>query len=1636
MKLSPEYLAAKAAVPIEAEPTKVGLLERTLTHILNLPARAVAGATNSISGIAGQGKVIPDLPIEMQLPPATGLAEAAVDITGHLAPMLVNASGISKAMEAIPKFANLAKSSPVAATMAKDAAILGFLGGEQGALTAAEQAAEGAGYGALTALPRAQRVLPAAGIAALSKLALDELHPEKMQIMGMPVTQGDLNAIIGFGAALLPGQQRFRALPDRFALPERSAHTVEPDMQMVVRRPDINYDAPSSPLQATDAPIDATFYDIPNVPIITGREQPLAIMDAMGPQNIDDVLQRTIPAFDQVIPAKGASLYTQSLRPEFAGAIQEQMVLQDLQSSMARQDWSNMERIMRDPFIANILEAKGIPNQTEQFLENFRKELLRLEGERFAQANVTENIPSTVKGKTPITPLSIAIEKQDVGRAANETVREELKKARVPSKGKLQDIPEYLRTQGGAIDPSVMVALGRGAAGAGLGAIVDEDDPVRGAMIGASIGLSPEFVKFFFNAAQKLTPKNLGNKSGAITIFDPKASPQPYAGDAAKLFQSATLEHEGKVYEAATHMGAYNKLIKDYPDVSPESLKAGFRTKAGDIVSRREAADMLGQKKGLESEDILNFATNANMGQPTNIVDLAVVKTHDEFSKRISDKLDQKIQSIRATNLLKGESITSASSGRKYKFIKNTSTHNERPRMIIEDVFSGEQSTVYTHVNGQPAWVKSDGTPVAVLPKMVSPTKPEGAFVFPELNQAMGRAAVGALVGGAVGGVADGQEGFIYGSMVGALALGAGPTVAKKVASLFANMQIPASSKVGWDTRFKDAAGRGFEPNPTATQRFARWLEDNIQYKLPQELRSAMQVAKGAASWMLDAADSALQKIGWKYDAPKALRDLTNDFLDQTIDEVTYLARVANQFVNQSDLDYAQFAVTARNSITGLQKLAASGASPAQQKVINTTLDKYMTKSYKLFTHQNWVPDEKVIDDLAVKILQSGAWPNSTFESIRTELAQYVREVKSNSAIYKSPALTTKIGQLIAQKAFINRKQLSNTYKKFLGEVTDPTERIYQTLLRLRPMAEASKYFEQLTTQTKQDGWLPHFFQSRAEKLAFEQHLQSRVNLSADDAAKWELYQQVWRGHQNAQSHPRMGKLADGIVTRQVWDTLQTFDSARNEVANPLMRSLMGIHTAVKMGRTVFNPIQHVRNWLTLPQFAIIARADMNSMHEAWKILRDPKHPLREEVVSRGIHNVDQVRSEFYNELQNVLGDKFNWSSIGNINTGMGTIDLEIAEKLTRRGMRKVMDAFRVPDGLVRIGAYLSAKSRFAESMGKPLNDPSVIEAATQFTNRYTYNYDAIIPLGKKLREKPFANLFISYVMETARITKNLIEDVIKGSNGISHSRGYALLPLGMLFAIPAIIQSQAESALSPSDHADWQKLKGMMPEYMKYKSYTNIQRDKLGQFSFTDFTPLMPTGSFNEMFKAILDGSIEGVAEVNPVFGLDNTPMFNIVASQITGEDRRTEREFRGEPLSLTNFKDRIANIAKELLPPQMPGIGSEALKFVQAYTENEQGVEGITNLKTGVKLTPEDFWQPYYAGVRSSSANIGAFQRRLIAKAKNEIANETAYLNDILRTDMKPEVKQQAIDNTLRAIKAIQDTVRVHLQTPPDRN
>lgn len=920
----------------------------------------------------------------------------------------------------------------------------------------------------------------------------------------------------------------------------------------------------------------------------------------------------------------------------------------------------------------------------------------------------------------------------------------------------------------------------------------------------------------------------------------------------------------------------------------------------------------------------------------------------------------------------------------------------------------------------------------------------EAGSESPEMRAAMGRAVIGGLIGGTAGAIVDdpgSHTGLMAGTIGGALLAMAGPALIRRALQEHATATapdlaaVPPTKQTGSTTVGTPSFKLG---NMIARAQLAEHMDagsasilDKTLNRLDKYLgtsqgevftRLKLQ-AKGPAEYFTQMADKAVSKMAW-IDVDQQVKDLTNQFFNGELPKDEYLKQMS---VDSKNKAYADFATVAKDAKAGLQQIGSHGQGNSQRtELMNKTLDSYITRSWRMFTDTSYSPSDMDVKKLAQKLVETNAWGENKTESQLTDsLRQWITEVKRNKGIYR-PASGTKIDQSVFEHGKDwGKDPAAKEWAAFLGEITNPIDRIKLTVLKLKPVAQASEFLHQVANGlNRSDEGLKLAFGSEGEKMAEQA---KTLEALKNDPNNGQLRKQLLelQQYKYVPQDATYGALQGQYVHRNVFDVLNDWNQTSALDSGP-GRALMGLNQLMKSNVTYRNPMSIIHQVVSSPFFMTIGKG-WSQAGEALNIMKaGMDHPMMKELFDNGIIGADAISKDVLRDSNRISGGLLNGvSGSEGANTYLGRVDATIAKlglvgKLTDS---KLAEAFKFPNNLTRVATYLAAKVRAADELGLSLSSQDVINKAVEHTNRYTHFYTDPSKAVLAARNVPFVNQFISYASEMTRILKNLGEDLVTGDSG---ARMHAVMSLGMLFALPEAAQRLSESNLSDKDKKEWEQVKAGLPDYQK-DNYLIVQgRDQAsGKFRVYNINLLSPAKDFSNVTRALIDGRVKDAALNNPMIGLADNPAMNIAGSFMAGRDRFTQRQLRGPG-------DYFATVAKEIGGPLTPGVGSTVQHFQQAYYTNDQGRQGITD-KLGRSITPSDFWLGTLSTIKAMNIDPKVIQSGVMADYKQRAANEIAFYNDIAKSTQPADVKAKALERLNEALKQLQNNLYQHLGVKP---
>lgn len=907
------------------------------------------------------------------------------------------------------------------------------------------------------------------------------------------------------------------------------------------------------------------------------------------------------------------------------------------------------------------------------------------------------------------------------------------------------------------------------------------------------------------------------------------------------------------------------------------------------------------------------------------------------------------------------------------------------------------------------------------------------------------RATVGAVTGGlVVPAIGGNQTSTAEGVLLGGIAGLFGPAIVKRLLSGNFPQEIADAIKSSKGNPIKTMAAilgnkslrdmglearYGWTGEASTMSKMVRLLEREMNVNLDPKMKALIEEARGQGTMVLATVQDALDKIRW-YKPNADTQTAVESYFTGKLSKDAFMKLMDNPELQT----YGQSMIAAREGMTTLTQMFASGMTNSNFKdQLLKTADSYLGKFYSAYKEGKFNMEHF---DAAKKDLMA-KYPNQYTEQMADDiLREHMREVQANRGMFggrrgnsgqkiDSALMSRRLAteeEIEGQKVIVGglehdpysadylkekgkldwmeQHKITDAWRDWLGEYKNPTERLIYTFQKVHPSAISAKAFSYLDERINSNGlrfsYTPTGL-SQARSL-----IESEMTKAShpDDVARLQNQLKELSGYGALPQGSAYGKLSGKWVDRFTRDEVNTYATPFKWMEQPILRSISSFNNLLKISRTALNPLTTVRNYLQLPMFALISKTMPGDLAEAYRTINKLKDDTYRTMLERHIIGADYVASELSGGPGHVLS---------------GHMDSDIAVKLAKFGMDKALKFYQQPDLLLRAGAFISARRRFANeamqagegkfaSLQDAMKDSGVIDKATEFTNRYTMNYSAVPRIVKIGRQLPFINLFVSYTSEITRILKNLSMDAIS-PGADSAGRLHAITVLGGMAAIPAMLTATFEGNLSTKDRADWEKVKTLSPDYARGRFRLPTSRDAEGRFHYMDITNLLPADSYSQMIKSMSQGDYKAALAVNPIVSLQNTPLLNMATEQIAGEDLQSGRKI------IDNF-GRVREILKETLPPIVPP-GYEGSRLINAFSGNDQGGAGLTNLRTGVQYKPSDVIANYLTGMKFGNVQLATVQRSAISDAQQKIQQQQTLLKDTLSTNVAQPEKDKAVAN-----------------------
>jgi hypothetical protein len=662
---------------------------------------------------------------------------------------------------------------------------------------------------------------------------------------------------------------------------------------------------------------------------------------------------------------------------------------------------------------------------------------------------------------------------------------------------------------------------------------------------------------------------------------------------------------------------------------------------------------------------------------------------------------------------------------------------------------------------------------------------------------------------------------------------------------------------------------------------------------------------------------------------------------------------------------------------------------------IANNIGTYVHRSYRVNKDPNWPKKALSNPDLINKaILHIKDHPRE-FGLDRVNDAQaelLVRQLLTSNEfrdqfLYESPdTLGLDLGLLRS------RKDIAEPIQKLLGVIEDPSLRYMETIHALATATYRLDSFNKV----KNLGEGSMFFHKN--QLLRPEGYNTPISLGSTGINPFEDYV----------THPEILQ-----SLRNVYD-----------VNTPLSRTwsaVMKFVSAAKIGKTILNPLTHVRNAWGGMMF-MTANGHLpgkKNLSIAKALIKNDSESIakREEWARLGLTG----KSIGAREIQDLLRDA-KWDGDTETLAGVSTKWLVKTKDIGKKGFNKIVGVYSGVDDAIRISIYEKELARYAKAMGKDKSDPDVQEYAASITNSVVPNYDRVPRVIKLLRRSPILGTFVSFPYEITRTSINMVNliksDLKSPNNRIKLIGMQRMFGLTATLAAPVIAASLSKTAFGITDEVE-DDIEKLAPPWDNNKPKHYTQKGG-GKVSYNNLGYVDPYNILKEPLVEFMEKGDEGKLLQGVVHGFWNY-LSNFLAPEIATKalnEAINNRDSNGNDIvnPILGIGEQIAGRVLYLYERAFePGFAKE----VEQYISGDRDEEDLMLMFLGLRETEVDFEESL--GFRVRDFDLERRQAKRIAN--RVIFNPTANFR---QKEAAKDKAQAAYDKSFEEMSSLLKSAR----------
>ena len=636
----------------------------------------------------------------------------------------------------------------------------------------------------------------------------------------------------------------------------------------------------------------------------------------------------------------------------------------------------------------------------------------------------------------------------------------------------------------------------------------------------------------------------------------------------------------------------------------------------------------------------------------------------------------------------------------------------------------------------------------------------------------------------------------------------------------------------------------------------------------------------------------------------------------------------------------------------------------------------YLKREYKMFTDKNFVPSpaqrKKAQEEIADSIIRED--PTLSREAAMVQAGEHLQKLESVSARAQRNKEVGYVPQAF-QGSLKQQKNVGVEERKYLGEIDDPSEKVFGTLSGTARLRQAGKEDQAILDYVQRSGV---GVQVRPGEMIPEDLVKLNLKTSTDS----DVYVPIEFEIALEKVRPRVAKQRDNF--NKTWDSISGFVKAKNVLGNA---PAYATQLVSGIGLTLSNGI--------MPRGRYFKNVGRGTQVVAGDFKALSKIP--------GVQRVLGDRKAFLDDYQDAV-------SLGIINQNVEASDIRNAFEGSFKPLKKIIDplgkVYSAPDSTYRYALWKSNQDSISK-MFPGLDEQSAKRLAANFTNDTFPNYERVSGAAKFLSRKAAINPYISFTLETFRNVYNQVkyaDQMLKGefgkNLGIDPSkltkadqaamRLEGLKRLGAVIGVVGgstaaatgavnIFKGKDETALE-TDEEKQAYQETIANSWDRGKTLVATMSEDRSKSRYADPSYLVPQAIIRDAIKAGLSGDPDAITKyVVDQFGTDGglvvRPLLNAIANKDDfGNILESQEDYGAE--------ERAMYLFKELLTP--PTV-REAKKWEEALEgKGKYDVGDLTKRAFGLRVNAVDNKQQARFNIMDSVKNLQETKRRFYRDAE----------------------------------------------------